>query len=510
MKEKTYLHLFQSTFLENSLIFFAVLFHLIISGFPLVNLEWAFSDAALFFEKGEYNYIEQYFIFQANTLGVPFVTFLLAKVLPFLKISIIPRLLSAIGFIFLGKGLLKINRILKTSIPGYIVLLVVFLNPLLWTFGGRGTADFFPAALSVFGLAVYWEQSDNSWKKLIAIIIIGFSIILKYHSILILIPLVVEIFIRPDQKVKIIFIRIGKLLFGTLILPIVYIILIKQKFGFWLAPPIYLGRHGLSTSYFFTNFFTYFGYMATLLVPFSILPTIYFLKQSYLFKRESNIFASLFFGILFFFVGYFWIRPQGEMNFGPLDGIINDGLLGGIFMVLVLVMIFIFFLCFKRIYLERKMFFSNRHLLSLIIGIIGFLFVLSFTRPAQRYLMFILPLAIFLLPMTLANKKTVFLTTTIYFLINIFLLYNQYTSGTATEMMVSRLHQKGIIEKTDPGVINVHAGNIFFPYRKSIKEYTIVSGAPLESIITVRVGQIPFAKKTFSLILLPKPYKKTN
>ena len=122
--------------------------------------------------------------------------------------------------------------------------------------------------------------------------------------------------------------------------------------------------------------------------------------------------------------------------------------------------------------------------------------------------MFILPLAFFLLPITIMHKKTVILTAIIYFFINIFLLYNQYITGTASEMMVIRLQQKGIIERTDPGAINVHVGNRFFPYRKKIKEYIIVSGAPTESIITVKVGQIPFAKKSFSLILLPNSFKK--
>lgn len=495
-------------FLEKAIIAIAVLFHVAISGFPLVNLEWAFSDAALFFTNNDHRYIDQYFEYQANTLAVPFIAAFFAKIFPFLSITTLPRIFSAIGFIFLGEALLKINRIVKTNIPGYLLLLIVFLNPLLWTFGGRGTADFPPAALGIFGLALFWEQNDGAWKKYLAVCLLGIGIILKYHTVLLLAPIVLEIFLRKDQKWKTAMWKAGTTVTGALILPVLYILLVKQELGFWLTPPIYMERHKLSASEFFTNFSIYFGYLALLLLPFSVFSFWYFIRHFPSKNKVSSIFIVIIIGSILFTLGYFWLRPQGEMNFGPLDGMLSAAISGGSFMMLALTMGIILYQGFEQIGLHRNGLLSNRYILCMIAGVGIFLFILSFTRPTQRYLMFILPFAyFFLLPMILGNKKNIFVAIVMYSIMNFFLLSNQYATGTAAQDMVKEIRERGIVEKTEGGAINAHAGNIFFPYRQYNKEYMIVGGAPAGSLYTAKAGFLPMAKKSYSLIAMPRKEK---
>lgn len=490
---------------EKILIAVAVLFHVAISGFPLVNLEWAFSDAALYFTNREHVYIDQYFEYQANTLGVPFLTAFFAKILPFIDIQILPRILSAVGFIFLGQALLKMNRMIQTNIPGYIILLVVFLNPLLWTFGGRGTADFLPAALGLFGLALFWEQKDFSVKKYVAIAILGFAITLKYHAVLLLVPLVVEILLRPTQKIKTAVWQSVITIVGVLIIPCLYILLVRQKLGFWLTPPLYLERHKLNLSDFLTNFSIYFGYLALVLLPFSISSVFYFIRHLQPQKRLKSLVTFVLIGLSLFALGYGWLRPHGEMNFGPLDGIVSPAISGGGFMILTLVLVVIIYQAIEKIDFNWSGLTSFRYVLCMVLGIVAFLFILSFTRPTQRYLMFILPFAyLILLPRVLGNRMIIYSSIVMYAVMNFFLLGNQYATGSATQMMVNELRKKGMVEKTEGGAINAHAGNVFFRYRQLPKEYVVVSGEPVGALFTVKSGFIPMAKKTYSLVVFPQ------
>lgn len=81
-------------------VFFAVVFHLAALWLPFVNLEWAFVDAAKYFETGNNSLLERYFTVQANTLGTSLLAYAIHSILPFLPLEILPRLLSIAGFIF--------------------------------------------------------------------------------------------------------------------------------------------------------------------------------------------------------------------------------------------------------------------------------------------------------------------------------------------------------------------------------------------------------------------------
>lgn len=494
----------ENIFLEKVIVWLTILFHIAISDFPPVNLEWAFSDAALFFTGKDHRYIEQYFTYQANTLAFPFLTAVFSKIIPFLSVMSMTRILSAIGFYFLGIALLKINRLIKTDIPGYFLLLIVFLNPLLWTFGGRGTADFLPAALGIYGLSLFWEKQIQGWKNYCSIFILGFAIVLKYHSVLLLVPIVLEIFLQKKQNWKTSFRKAVSTVISVMIFPVLYILLVKHELGFWLTPPTYMERHKLSSSNFFTNFIIYFGYLALLLLPFSIFSIWHFFRRIPPKNRLYSTIMLIIIGTILLTFGFFWLRPQGEMNFGPLDGVITVAISGGSFMMLALIMGIVIYQGFEQTYLcKNRLTQSKRYILSLLAGVVIFLFILSFTRPTQRYLMFILPFSyFFMISDIFKSKKNNFIAIGMYIIINLLLLYNQYISGTASQIMVNEIRKRGIVEKTDGGAINPHAGNVFFRYRKNKKEYMIVEGSSAGSLFTSEAGFTPLAKKSYSLVVI--------
>ena len=492
----------ETLFYEKLILILAVFFHVATSNFPQVNLEWAFSDAALFFIENDNRYLDQYFTYQANTIAFPFLASVFSKIFPIISVNILTRILSAIGYYFLGQGLLKINRLIKTGLPGYILLLIVFFNPLIWTFGGRGTADFLPAALGIFGLAFYWENQIKGWKKYFSIFILAIAITLKYHAVLLIALIVIEIFFENGQNWKTSFQKAFSTVSEIIILPVLYILLVKYKLGFWLTPPIYLERHKLSVSDFFTNFIIYFGYLALLLLPFSIFSLWDIFRNIPLKSRLHSTFIFMVIGTILFSLGFFWLRPHGEMNFGPLDRLINLSITGGCFMFLAFIMGILVYKSIKQVFLYKEnLSNAKRYNLCMIIGVVIFIFILSFTRPTQRYLMFILPFAyLFLSPKIYYCKKVNFFTIGIYIIVNLMLLYNQYVSGSASQIMVNEIRRRGVVEKTDGGAINPHAGNVFFRFRNNKKVYKIIDGNVMGSLYTSEAGFMPFPKKTYSLV----------
>lgn len=80
------------------------------------------------------------------------------------------------------------------------------------------------------------------------------------------------------------------------------------------------------------------------------------------------------------------------------------------------------------------------------------------------------------------------------------LLYNQYVSGSASQIMVNEIRRRGVVEKTDGGAINPHAGNVFFRFRNNKKVYKIIDGNVMGSLYTSEAGFMPFPKKTYSLV----------
>ena len=176
--------------------------HLAFIDLPTINFEWAFPDAARYFGLHQQELLMRYFEVEANPLGVPLLAYIIHLILPFLKIDIIPRLLAISGFALLAFALLRINECVGLVLSAPLLTAIIFLNPLIWTFGGRGTADFFPAALALCAVALFWDTPDTARKRILAIALFGLAIIMKYHAVLLL-PLVwLEALSRPGANHK--------------------------------------------------------------------------------------------------------------------------------------------------------------------------------------------------------------------------------------------------------------------------------------------------------------------
>ncbi len=473
--------------------------HLVFIGLPLINFEWAFPDAARYFSLHQPEFLVRYFEVEANPLGVPLLAYTIHLILPFLKIDIIPRLLAISGFALLAFALPLINERAGITFSAPLLTAIIFVNPLIWTFGGRGTADFFPAALALCAVALFWDAPDTVGRRILAIFLFGLAIIMKYHAVLLL-PLVwLEALSRPGVNHKNTFVRLCVISCTILLGPAIYLVAVKQSLGFWLAPPLYQGVHRLllAPTFAITNFISYSGYLALLLAPFSFLPLW---ERAHSLSGAVKIFGA---GLLLFAIGYVVVLPNGEMNFGPLDTYLTPHIVGGCFALCAGLLPLCIVDAIQR---ERASLSNRRYLSCLSAGVFLFVGVLSFTRPAQRYLLFVLPLAYCFVARAMVGRKVMAtLVIVLSIALNAFIYANQVAKGQASAEMMRQITDDGYLPLTEAGPLVLQDGDQFPLEYKPPARYIVVQGKAADGIVVVEKRLFPFVHKAYSLVLESSP-----
>jgi hypothetical protein len=455
----------RSQILEYSLLFLIIILHICNLFLPPVNQEWAFASAVDFLETGNQIYIDAFFYHQANTLGISYLAFLLKKILPFDSLLSL-RILSFISTFFVIFSIIKLKLKEEGSFKDFSILIFILANPLLWIFETRGTADTLPASLALFSISLFLL---SEWKYSFLIpsaFLFGFSILLKYHSILFF--LFIIFYTLPNLNLEKFF-KITLYGFISLLIPLIYIYIIYQNFNFILTPPGFQTAHGVKTKDSLENLISYSAYLAILGFPYSffVLHT-YFKNLKFTFQFLNILMYSL-----AFILGYFLVELNGEMNFGPLEKFFSVPFLAGIFSSLFVLFVNSIYLLFKE---------AKTNLIKIfILFILFFIFALSFSRPAQRYLIYILPIYFYIIYKPL-NKKIIYLVLLFYFLINSYISIHQYMIGSISEEICIYLQNKNLLSETEPNQLDSHSGNYFFPYKALPKNYIISHDSSTKTI----------------------------
>jgi hypothetical protein len=480
---------------------FAVV-HLLLLDTPTVNLEYAFSDAAKYFSTGDSRYLVQYFESEANTLAIPWLAFAIQWLIPWLSIDHVPRLLSDLGVPLLAFGLLRLNRTLSGKINSSLLISIVLLNPLIWTFAGRGTADFLPAALAVFAISLFWDGDEKTdqgiWRCLLASAVLGLAAVLKYHALLLLSGVIAGIAIRRRTQYGRIILECAAVAIPAILIIGVYLLIVRINFGFWITPPAFQRQLGLNLAAGPDNFLSYVGYLVLITLPLSFAVQWRWLSEDRL--RWVAVLSGL---AAAFTAGYFFLSDNGEMNLGPLDSYVDKHIANGVLGMLSVVFATCLFAAFDRLFLSAK---RSTCLIAIVTSIIFFMLALSLSRPAQRYLLYIVPLFYFIILLSTRHHRAMFAPAILLSIVlDVYILLNQVATGVASEEMARQIVERGLLSKTDPGPIVGNVGNLFFPYRNEGKTFAVVPGEVEGRMVGVHYSvfpHLPFIGKSYSLVRL--------
>jgi len=465
--------------------------HLALIGLPRINLEWAFFDVVQYFESGDRRYLDRYFSVQANPLALSYLSFLLAKLVSGLDVVYAPRLLSALGVLLLGSALVRLSRTLELRQDATLLIVLVLINPLVWVYSGRGTADFLPAALALFSVSLLWDKSTGSLGIVVAMSVFSLAILLKYHAALLLPMIWIEVLSRPwlDFRRGLMGLSAGSAL--VLIGPCLYQYVVHAQFGFWVVPPKFQAAFEIAPIDFLTNLISYLGYLSVLLFPLSLLPILRKLTST------RRIVGAVLLAGASFLVGYFALRPDGEMTFGPIDRHLNAPVVYGFLCMCAGLWILVLLDGYRAHEHQTE---PRRLMACMIVGIMLFVAALSLTRPAQRYLLFVLPMAYFFLSVHLQQRALIVSTSVVLVSVNVYIGISQYATGSASRTMVQKIQANGLLDKTDPGVIEGHVGEQFPVVTPPDRRYVVVDGTDPGQILCVASSPLPLVRREYCIV----------
>ena len=425
------------------IIFLAFILHILAINFYPINFEYTFIEGMDYvLQNFDKKIITVYFENQANTFFFSFIGSIIKYIFPFINGQYIAKFLSASGYFFLGFGIINLYKILKVKYSLNLLLIIIFLNPLIWIFGYRGTPDFLSAAISIYSISLILDKNISTLKNYLGFFLLGIAITLKpitgVFYITFLLFLIKER-ISLEKKINKIFIS-G---FLTFLIPLIYFFLIYINFNFFLTPPYYSKAILLKSLYvynFINRLLLYTAFIFIVCTPLLIDNFIKIIKL-------KNIFIITLI-IIIFFLSYNQISSEPEINFGIFSKYFNTKIINGFFGTC---FILFFYLYLKKIKKKDYLYFT----------IPLYLILLSLILPAQRYLLLIIPSVYFLFLDKKNITKSFLISCAIFIPVNFILLNNQYTTGLAANNIVEYLKSNNLIDKTCPGAIEAHVGNYF-------------------------------------------------
>ena len=413
-----------------------IILHLISFNFFPVNYEYTFSEGAKFFDLFEKKYSDFYFQNQANTIFYSLIINLIDRItLDFFDNLIIARFISFTSYIFLILGLLYNFKLFKVKKNLYSLIIIFFLfNPIIWILSFRSSPDLISFSLGFYSSSLLIYKYKNIFLRKISLILLGISITLKPFACIYLLYLIIFINDKPSIKIlKKYFIDFIILI----IIPITYYISVKYHFGFYLLSESFYTDHALKKNLLniIQNLIGYLCFLSIFMFPLSLSLQI---------KLNFKIFLFYIF-LIFFGVYQFNFFELGELDFGFFGLYLNNNVL----LIISFSLLFIFFLKILEIIKNKEEIKMN---IKLITVVLFFVIILSLSKPVQRYLIFILPIIIFLIVKNSEVKKIrllLIIGICIYLPINLMSFLNFYSKSKFYNQVFFNLKNKNIEKVTD-------------------------------------------------------------
>ena len=348
---------------------------------------------------------------------------------------------------------------------------LIIFSPLIWVYAGRATADVLPTGLLMLSLAHCLKADENKIYNFIASVVFSISILVKYNSLLILPGFFYLFYLQNNGQLDSRFLKDSFLFIMTPLAGLViYWWTIYERFGIFVFPEHSKAFHRMQWTQFGNVFSLYSGYLVLLAGPLSFVSVFYLIKT----LKYKNLVWIVLAGVCLSFISYLVPSENLEMNFGPIHYFVNDK-------VDVLIKILGSFLfCFFLADVIRDAWINNNRFARLLLFIIiPYLIASSLTRPAQRYLIFLVPLLIMFfvfhrLDQNSGRKNFLGWGTVIIFVfLNLFSVNYQVAQANASERMAQWLIKHEMIQETHQGSIASHSGNYFMPFYQLPKTHSV-------------------------------------
>lgn len=361
--------------LVNYIIFFTIVSHAAFIGISPVNYEQLFVYASQYPEKISKEDLNLYFQYQANSIFFSYLINFFHALFPSFNPLIVAKTISLSGFLFFGLALRDL--MIRYDLNNAVFFILIIFHPVIWNLGFRATPDFISFSTGFFGFVLFLKNLDKKLNlyHVLSSLFLALSLCLKIHSIFFIILIIFIFFFLKSESSKD-YKKIFTILTLSSVLTISFYLINYIKFDFFILNDNFSKAHKISTDRFLFNLIGYLGYLCLLVFPIILIPAIKF--------KDAKM--SLFIFLLFFFIGYFYLNLYGELNLGFFISLIpNEKILNGLVLLMFILFLFVsirLFSYFKKV---------NKEILILLSLTIFFIFLLSFSRPANRYLIYAIP-----------------------------------------------------------------------------------------------------------------------
>ena len=454
----------------------AIILHLPYLNTVFLNFEYLFNEAGRYLSNPESSPIglTMYFRQQANPLGYSFILSVVDKIIP-LNFAYwparIPSLLSI--FILLYSLAFSVSKSKHFKGGFHLLCALTIFTPMIWTFSGRATADLLPHTFFYLAMAIALNSKGKYSWLIISALIFSLSIVIKYNNAILGLGFLYICYQLNNRKLDnhlfkkcSIYFLIPGISLGT------YVLAKYNILGIFLYTKENKSTVGIELLSFPSTFTQYSIYLIMMLATMPLIPVIQAYKEK---NRLKSLLPSFLVGSLIFTLPFLIEQKGGEMNYGPLDPILS-GYLELIFKFSGAVL----FTFLMRSLLKTIPKSKDPFLIAAIFSFAPYFLVCSLTRPAQRYLIPLLPLIFYFLIYyhEKSVKKFVFpisiSTLALFIFLNIFTSIYQYRNGESILKIINSSKELGVIQDTFPGAIAPHADNYFWKYRdKKPKKYSI-------------------------------------
>ena len=429
-------------------ILFFLTLHILYINTPFVNYEWAYRFGTIAIANQEHNLLRLFFNHQANPI-----TYSLFSSLPFYIFGdqfASFRILSLLG------GTILLVLLLPKKNP--FLIMIVGLNPLIWIYTGRAYSEMLSVGIMMLALAYSRNGILNGIFATLASIV-------KYHSILVCVCYWGFRWIKNFQNRNYSSFLDQNFIAGifTICGLFTFFLIYNNELGIWIIPEQYKKMFSLNFLQSINNFFNYgfyLGGMFFLTIPFHL--------------RNTSWILQILVAIICLNLSLF-TKNFGEMDFGSFNQLLGTEII----LLIQTVGFWNFVLCCKE-------FWGNKKLRIYLITVIIYLALLSFTRPAQRYLIFVVPFWATMICLRLEINR---LVKVCYVLIlcglNLFATMFQVQNASASSEIAEWSKNKNL--KLNSGVIYPHVG--------------VYSHHDQESKITVRLKPKTNEKILFSRVV---------